>query len=83
MFYLENHTFLPCPNAPDTDQYPSISNIISPVDEVPECHEPWQWLALLVSQRLFVLHTFVAILMDHEVAAAVSLWEDTREKRSA
>ena len=74
-------TFLLCADTLDAHQNPCIFYLVSPVDVILQRHQTLQRLPFIVTERLSAEGT-VAVLLDHEVAAPVSLWEHAHEERS-
>lgn len=73
-------TFLTSTNAFDANEHASINDIVAAVDEILQCHQACQWLTLAVSERSLAQHSLIAVLMDHEMTAAISLGKDRREQ---
>lgn len=79
----EMPTFLSPTNPLHSNQYSRILDVISPVDEVLQRNQPSQRTAYPVSQRRLAQLAVVARFVQHEVAAAVALGNDTREEQRA
>lgn len=78
---LENLTLLASSDALDTHQQLAIIYVVAPIREVLDRHQPRQWLRILPSERLLEHSPIIAILMEHDVATALSFRKYGREER--